>query len=327
MSTSLSHVSLGHWPTPFHPLERLGRALGGVRLWVKRDDLSGLAGGGNKTRKLEHLLADALAQDATTLITVGAPQSNHARQTAAAAARYGLRCVLVLGGIAPPEITGNLLLDRLLGATVRWAGDRDRFALLEEVAAEERAAGRRPYIIPYGGSNAIGAAAYASAMDELVRQCHQQGIAPDRIVFASSSGGTQAGLVVGARANNLSAQVLGISVDRPADELARGVYELATMTADLLQLRFEIEPQRVQVNDAYRGGGYAVLGDAEREAIHLAARTEGLLLDPVYTGRAMAGLLDLVRRGEIGSQETVLFWHTGGTPALYAYAQELLREH
>jgi D-cysteine desulfhydrase family pyridoxal phosphate-dependent enzyme len=326
MSKSLPIVALGHWPTAVHPLERLSRALGGPRLWVKRDDLSGLAGGGNKTRKLERLLADALAQQATTVITVGAPQSNHARQTAAAAARYGLRCVLVLGGMAPPEISGNLLLDRLLGATIRWAGDRDRFELLEEVAAEERVAGRRPYIIPYGGSNAIGGAAYVGAMDELVRQSHQQGFALDRIVFASSSGGTQAGLVVGARANNLNAQVLGISVDRPADELASSVYELATMTADLLNLRFEIEPERVQVNDAYLGAGYAVMGDAEREAILLVARTEGLLLDPVYTGRAMAGLIDLIRQREIGPQETVLFWHTGGTPALYAYAEQLLRE-
>lgn len=324
MLERIARIPLGYWPTPIHPIENLSRALGGPKLWVKRDDLSGLAGGGNKTRKLELLLADALSQQATTLITVGAPQSNHARQTAAAAARHGLRCLLVLGGMAPLEMTGNLLLDRLLGATIRWAGDRDQFIVLQEVAAEERLAGRRPYIIPYGGANAIGTASYVAAMDELVRQGRQQDVEFDHIVLASSSGGTQAGLVTGARANNLSARVLGISVDRPAEELRRGIFERATMTANLLNLRFEIEPERVHVNDAYLGSGYAMMGEAEREAIMLTARTEGLLLDPVYTGRAMAGLIDLIRRREIGPSERVLFWHTGGVPTLHAYAQQLL---
>jgi len=324
MLESAARVRLCHLPTPIEELERLSRALGGPRILVKRDDLTGLATGGNKARKLEFLIADALAQKATTVITAGAPQSNHARQTAAAAARYGLQCVLVLGPLAPPSTQGNLLLDDLLGARVRWAGDLDRFALMEQVAAEERAAGRKPYIIPYGGSNAIGASAYALAVEELVGQVTLQGLHLDRLVFASSSGGTQAGLIAGARASGFTAQILGISVDKPAPILQRIILDLLQLTAANLDLRLSLSAEDIQINDSYLGGGYGVLGDAEREAIRLVARTEGLLLDPVYTGRAMAGLMDLIRKGEISRQETVLFWHTGGTPALFAYADQLL---
>ncbi len=324
MLESAARVRLCHLPTPIEELERLSRALGGPRILVKRDDLTGLATGGNKARKLEFLIADALAQKATTVITAGAPQSNHARQTAAAAARYGLQCVLVLGPLAPPSTQGNLLLDDLLGARVRWAGDLDRFAVMEQVAAEERAAGRKPYIIPYGGSNAIGASAYALAVEELVGQVTLQGLHLDRLVFASSSGGTQAGLIAGARASGFTAQILGISVDKPAPILQRIILDLLQLTAANLDLRLSLSAEDIQINDSYLGGGYGVLGDAEREAIRLVARTEGLLLDPVYTGRAMAGLMDLIRKGEISRQETVLFWHTGGTPALFAYADQLL---
>jgi D-cysteine desulfhydrase family pyridoxal phosphate-dependent enzyme len=319
-------IALGCWPTPLQELDRLRQALGGgPRIWVKRDDLSGLAEGGNKTRKLEFLMADALAQQATTVITTGAVQSNHARQTAAAAARCGLRCVLVLGPMAPAQRNGNLLLDDLLGAEIRWAGQRDRFELMQEVAAEERAAGRTPYIVPYGGSNPIGAAAYVEAMAELIRQLRQQQLTPSTIVVASSSAGTQAGLVAGACAHHWEGRILGISVDLPAETLAANVYDLATRTAEHLGLRIAIPREAVQVNDDYLGEGYAHLGEPEREAIRLVARTEGLLLDPVYTGRAMAGLLDLIRKGVFKASETVLFWHTGGTPALYAYADELAR--
>ncbi|MHB1293461.1 MAG: D-cysteine desulfhydrase family protein [Anaerolineae bacterium] len=324
MLKSLPRVSLGCWPTPLYELERLSRTLGGPHILIKRDDLSGLATGGNKTRKLELLIADALQQGADTVITAGAPQSNHAMQTAAAAARFGLQCVLVLGPRAPQRWNGNLLLDRLLGARIRWAGDRDRYTVMEEVAAEERAAGRKAYIIPYGGSNAIGAAAYALAMDELMRQLVQRGTHLDHIVFASSSGGTQAGMVVGARAYNLDGRILGISVDKPADAFRPVVLELARLTAAFLDLPLEITAEDITINDSYLGGGYAVLGDAEREAIRLVARTEGLVVDPVYTGRAMAGLIDLIRRKAFGKDETVLFWHTGGTSALFAYAEGLL---
>jgi L-cysteate sulfo-lyase len=325
MSYNVARVALGHFPTPVEELQRLGRVLGGPRILVKRDDLTGLACGGNKTRKLEYLLADALHQGATTLITTGAPQSNHARQTAAAAARCGLGCVLVLGNMAPANSTGNLLLDELLGARIRWAGDRDRYTMMEEIASEERAAGRRPYIIPYGGSNAIGASAYAVAVDELVRQALREDHRIEHIVLATSSGGTQAGMVAGAKAVHFRGRILGISVDRPQEALERAILDLAQLTAAHLRLRIEITPADVHVNDHYRGAGYAILGEPERESIRLLARTEGLLLDPVYTGRAMAGLIDLIKKGEFSRHETVLFWHTGGIPALYAYADQLLR--
>lgn len=315
-------VPLAVLPTPLQELARLRQALGGPRLLVKRDDLTGLGLGGNKVRKLEYLVADARAQGAHTLITAGAPQSNHARQTAAAAARCGLGCVLVLGPIAPTSITGNLLLNTLFGARIRWAGTRDRFAVMDEVAAEERAAGRTPYIIPYGGSNAIGAAGYLHAVGELVRQLAEQGRSVDHIVFASSSGGTQAGMVVGAQAYGLSAHILGISVDKDAPALRRTVYDLALLTAAHHGVPLELTMDDVAVNADYTGAGYAVMGTPESEAIRLVAATEGLVLDPVYTGRAMAGLIDLIRRGVFAPDETVLFWHTGGAPALFAYAHE-----
>ncbi len=324
MTEQSTKLPLAVLPTPLQELDRLGEALGGPRLLVKRDDLTGLGMGGNKVRKLEYLVADARAQGATTLITAGAPQSNHARQTAAAAARCGLQCVLVLGPTAPSTLNGNLLLDRLFGARLRWAGARDRFAVMDEVAAEERAAGRTPYIIPYGGSNAIGAAGYLHAMGELARQAEERGLPIDHIVFPSSSGGTQAGMVVGAQAYGISAHILGISVDKDAPSLRRTVYDLALLTAARHGVPFELGIDDIAVNADYTGGGYAIMGAPEREAIRLAAATEGLVLDPVYTGRAMAGLLDMIRRGVFAPDETVLFWHTGGAPALFAYAQEFV---
>ena len=317
-------VPLGHFPTPLVELARLSRALEGPRLLMKRDDLTGLAMGGNKTRKLEYLIADALEQKATTIITAGATQSNHARQTAAAATRFGLRCVLVLAPMAPQVITGNLLINDLVGARIRWAGDRDLNVVMQEVADEEQAAGRKPYIIPVGGSNAVGAGAYVRAMDELVRQARDQDLRIDHIVFATGSGGTQAGLVAGARALNFRGRILGISVSRPAMALGDTVLGLARLTAAHLELRFEIDPETICIDDTHRGAGYAIMGEAEREAIRLTARTEAILLDPVYTGRAMAGLLALIRQGAFSTKETVLFWHTGGTPALFAYADQLL---
>ncbi len=324
----INRFPLAHLPTPLEPMERLGAALGGPALWIKRDDQTGLATGGNKTRKLELLIAEALAQGAEVVLTVGAVQSNHCRQTAAAAARAGLECVLVLRGSAPPREawTGNLLLDDLLGARLWWAGDRDPVAALEEAAQAERAAGRQPYVIPYGGSNATGAAAYALAFEELWAQMQERDLHFDRVIFASSSGGTQAGLVVGAKACGYRGQVLGISVDKTGGHLRETVAALLQPTAAYLGRDLDLGPGDVQINDDFLGGGYAVLTAAEREAVRLVARREGILLDPVYTGKAMAGLLGLIRRGEIDPGETVLFWHTGGIPALFAYAAGLLRE-
>jgi len=324
MPFDVPRVRLAQLPTPIQELPRLSRCLGGPRILVKRDDLTGLAGGGNKARKLEYLMADALRQDAQTVITAGAAQSNHARQTAAAAARCGLGAVLVLSPMAPAECNGNLLLDRLLGARIRWTGDRDAYSVMQEVAEEERSAERRPYLIPYGGSNAIGATAYVVAMHELVDQAKAQDLVIHRIVFASSSGGTQAGLAVGALSAGFEGIVEGISVARPRDELARTVANLAQLTAAFLGLSVRVDPTDLTIVDDYLGGGYGVMSAVERDAIRMVAECEGLLLDPVYTGRAMAGLIDRIGKGIYSPEETILFWHTGGTPALYAYAREML---
>ncbi len=319
----LPRLPLAHLPTPLEPLPRLSKELG-LRLFIKRDDQTGLAGGGNKTRKLEFLVADALTQKADMLITIGAPQSNHARQTAAAAAKCGLRCILVLGGDQPPHLTGNLLLDHVLGAQVLWSGKRSREEVMEEVTAEERAAGRKPYPVPLGGSTPLGAAAYALAMAELKEQTDALPLNFDRIIFASSSGGTHAGLVVGAGMTGFRGEVLGISVDEDLESLRSTVARLATGTATLLGEPRTYSLQDISANTDYLGAGYAIMGKPEREAIELFAQTEGILVDPVYTGRAAAGMIDLIRRGVIGQQETILFWHTGGTPALWAYAGQLV---
>jgi D-cysteine desulfhydrase family pyridoxal phosphate-dependent enzyme len=327
LTDRLARVPIAHLPTPLEPLPRLTAQLGGPELWIKRDDQTGLATGGNKARKLEYLVADALTQGADTLITTGAAQSNHARQTAAAAAKSGLACRLVLRSpepvegraVEPQQVRGNLLLDRLLGAEVAWAGDGPLAEAMAQVAEELRTAGRHPYVVPYGGSNPIGASGYVAAIEELMAQCAERDRHFGHVVLASSSGGTQAGLVVGARALGYAGRILGISVDPPADELLRRLADLATATADLLALALSFVPEDFNVNDGYLGGGYGVVGKLEREAIRTLARSEGVLLDPVYTGRAFGGLLDLIHRGTFRPDERVLFWHTGGTAGLFGY--------
>jgi D-cysteine desulfhydrase len=309
-------------PTPVEPWRRLSAELGGPRVLAKRDDLTGLATGGNKARKLEFLVGQAVAGRADVLITGGAPQSNHARQTAAAAAKFGRRCILVLRGEDPGERTGNLLLDDLLGAEIRWAGGRDLMEALQGTAEEQWSMGGRPALIPYGGSNAVGASGYAAALEELLDQLEAMDETVDAIVFPTSSGGTQAGLVVGARALDFGGRILGISVDKPRDGLAASVAALATETARLLGQPHVFQPGEIEVNDEYLGGGYAVVGEPERDAIRLVARTEGVILDPVYTGRAAAGLVDLIGRGYFKPDEKVLFWHTGGTAGLFGFADE-----
>lgn len=318
-----SRVNFAHLPTPVEKLERLSRHLGGPELFIKRDDQTGLALGGNKTRKLEFLAADALAQESDHLITTGGPQSNHCRQTAAAAARLGMGCSLVLRGNAPARITGNLLLGQLFGAHLYWTGDRPTNEVIAEVTNQVRVMGRKPYVIPLGGSNVMGATGYVLAMEELTKQLADQNFNVDFIVFASSSGGTQAGLVLGAAAYGFRGRILGISIDRQADELKTQAAALATATATHLDLKTVSIHDFVEVNDDYLGDGYGVLNDGDREAIRMVAQMEGILLDPVYTGRAMGGLIDLIRWGAFTRRQTVLFWHTGGTPALFAYEGQL----
>ena len=302
-------------PTPIEQLPRLSEALGGPRLLVKRDDQTGLAFGGNKTRKLEFLVAEAQAQGAGMLITAGAVQSNHCRQTAAAAARFGFECILVLAGTPPDMPSANLLLDGLLGAQIVWAGGREnRDRVLAGTFEQARADGKRPYLVPYGGSNPTGALGYAFAMEEFLGQA----VKADWIVFASSSGGTQAGLVLGTRFFDYPGKLLGISVDESQRDLQVRVAALASDTSERLGPRIEFTPDEVLVNADYCAAGYGILTGAEQEAISLFARHEGLLLDPVYTGRAAAGMIDLIRKGFFRKDETVLFWHTGGQPALFA---------
>jgi D-cysteine desulfhydrase family pyridoxal phosphate-dependent enzyme len=312
---NLPRIQIAHLPTPIEELPRLSAHLGGPKLWVKRDDQTGLAFGGNKTRKLEYLMADAQAQGAKTVITAGAVQSNHCRQTAAAAARLGLDCILVLAGEQPQKASANFLLDQLVGAEFAWAEDfSTRDAVLQETFEEAKQEDRQPYLVPYGGSSPIGAAGYVYAIRELL----EQDLRPDWIIFPSSSGGTQAGMVLGAEIFGFAGRVLGISVDEPLDVLQTRVAVLASETAECLGAPATFEVDQIHVNADYTGDGYGILNSLDTEAVQLFAKWEGLLLDPVYTGRAAGGMIDLIRKGVFSSQETVLFWHTGGNTALFA---------
>lgn len=317
----IPRLRFAHLPTPVEPLPNLSADLNGPRIYVKRDDQTGLAFGGNKTRKLEFLVAEAQANGARTLITAGAVQSNHCRQTAAAAARFGFGCILVLSGDQPETVSGNLLLDRLLGAKIVWTDRSKRDQVLQQTFQAAWDDGLRPYLIPYGGSNATGAAGYVFALKELFDQISPDASlnqVPDWIIFPSSSGGTQAGLVLGAALFDCPVKILGISVDEDAQILRERVANLANQTADFLNEPFVISADSILVNANYLGGGYGVVGPGEQEAVQLFAKTEGLLLDPVYTGRAAAGMIDLIRKGFFARDETILFWHTGGAPALFA---------
>lgn len=322
----LEPLTLGHTPTPLEPLPRLTEFLGGPELWVKRDDQTGIATGGNKVRKLRFLLADAIREQADVVMTAGAVQSNHVRQTAAMAAQLGLSCILILKGEAPRRtIQGNYLLDHILGAEVCWSGEETIAEVFDHKAKTLRAKGHKPYIVPFGGSNAIGVCGYVSAMAELYQQAHTQNTHFDIIVVASGSGGTQAGLILGAHVLEYNSSILGISVFESAVILREIIAQLATDCAKLLHFDITCTGEDVMINDAYLGGGYGVLGDLEREAITLAGRTEGLLVDPVYTGRALGGLIDMIRKSTLSKGQRVLFWHTGGIPALFAYGEEILR--
>ena len=317
----IPRLRFAHLPTPIEPLPRLSAVLNAPPLLVKRDDQTGLAFGGNKTRKLEFLVAEAQAQGADTLLSAGALQSNHCRQTAAAAAKFGFNCILVLVGQPPVQASANLLLDQLFGAEIIWTEKSRRDAVLQETFEHTSAQGKKPYLVPYGGSSPTGALGYVFAMEEFVGQK----VKVDWIVFASSSGGTQAGLVLGKRVFGYEGKVLGISIDEPQRILQEHAAKLASETSERLGPRLEFASEEVLVNDEYAAPSYGVLTGAERQAISLFAKQEGLLLDPVYTGRAAAGLIDLVHKGFFKKDETVLFWHTGGQPALFAekYQPEL----
>jgi len=312
---NIPRLNFAHLPTPTEILPRLSEALGGPRLLVKRDDQTGLAFGGNKTRKLEFLLAEARELGAKTLITGGALQSNHCRQTAAAAARFGFECILVLTGDVSGQPSANLLLDQLFGVQIVYVADRkDRDEILQQTFDRAAEKGMKPYLVPYGGSSPTGALGYAFAMKELI----DQNVGTDWIVFATSSGGTHAGLMLGKRVFGYKGKVLGISIDESEEWLRNYVSELASSASEKLETRIKFAPAEVLANADYCKAGYGVLTEPEREAIRSFAKHEGILLDPVYTGRAAAGMIDLIRKGFFKQDETVLFLHTGGQPALFA---------
>ena len=318
-----SRVRLAHLPTPLEPLPRLSEELG-IDLWIKRDDCTGLAGGGNKTRKLEFLLGAAFEEDADTLVTQGAVQSNHVRQTAAAAASHGLACEIILeertGSKAADYVgNGNVLLDKLFGAKLRTVpGGTDMAAELEKTADEVRARGGRPYVIPGGGSNPIGALGYADCAREIVVQADELDLEIDRIVTATGSAGTHAGLVAGLAVMGADIPVLGIGVRAPKDKQEANVFRLAEETAALLGRPGAVRREQVVADCDYVGEGYGLIDQGVIDALTLAARTDGIVLDPVYSGKAMKGLIALARAGRFQG-ETVVFLHTGGAQGLFGY--------
>ena len=323
-----SQVDLGHWPTPLQPLPRLSRELGGPNIWVKRDDCTGLATGGNKTRKLEYLLGDAITNGAEQVITFGALQSNHARQTAAACAKLGLPCYLLLTKQVPSnepryERGGNLLLDEMLGSHV-IKFETHEMSVLKSKVAELRATAKT-YVIPAGGSNAVGALGYVQAACELAQQCQDLGIGLDQITHASSSSGTQAGLAAGMQTLGLQPELLGINVYHPDPETLRAnVQQLTNETHEKFSLPKNSEIDIV-INHAYLGEGYGQLNSETREAIKLTAQTEGLLFDPVYSGKALAALIDQITVGNFAHHDDVILIHTGGVQALNVYENEFLK--
>ena len=321
----IPHVPLAQLPTPLEPLPRLSAELGGPRIWVKRDDQTGLAMGGNKVRKLEYLLAEARELGADIVLTTGATQSNHCRQTAAAAARLGLDCELLIEHRFPDwsddyQHGGNLQLDRLLGASVLdFDRGTDTTVEMERRADELRAEGRTPYIVPLGGSNVVGALGYRTAAVEILRQADERGFEPNEIVHATASGGTQAGLVAGLAIKRSEVPLLGISAGAAESYLGPIVRSLAEGVFAHIGIERSLGPHAVVIDDSHVGEAYGIPTEEMHEAVTLCARFEGLLLDPVYSGKAMAGLVHHVRAGRWSAGDDVVFIHTGGTPALFAY--------
>ena len=321
-------VSLAHLPTPLEAMPRISEALGGPNLWIKRDDCTGLSGGGNKTRKLEFLMADAVEKGADTIITQGATQSNHARQTTAAAAKLGMECHVLLEdrtGYTDPAyvFNGNVLLDQLHGSSIaKRPGDTDMNAAMEDLAMALRDEGKKPYIIPGGGSNEIGALGYVNCATELMVQANDRNLAIDHLVHATGSSGTQAGLVLGLEALNSGIPVYGVGVRAPKQKQEEMVFSLAERTADFMGLKpGVIQREAVVANSDYVGDGYGLPTEPMKEAVKMLAQYEGILLDPVYSGKGFSGLIDLIRKGHFKKGENVVFLHTGGSASLFGYPE------
>jgi L-cysteate sulfo-lyase len=319
-------LHFAHLPTPLEPMPRISEHLGGPNLWIKRDDCTGLSSGGNKTRKLEFLMAEALERGADSVITQGATQSNHARQTCAAAAKLGLDCHILLEDRTGNHDeayahNGNVLLDQLHGASISLRpADSDMDAEMETLAQQLRDDGNKPYVIPGGGSNETGALGYVNAAFELTHQANERSLRIDHLLHATGSAGTQAGLVVGMQAMNSGIPVYGVSVRAPRAPQEEKVFALAQRTLDFMGIPQSVVPRdSVVVNSDYVGGGYGVPTDSMIEAVKMLAGFEGILLDPVYAGKGFAGLIDLVRKGHFKQGENVVFLHTGGSVSLFAY--------
>ena len=318
-------VSLAHLPTPLEAMPALSRHLGGPQIFIKRDDCTGLALGGNKTRKLEFLIGDALAKGADTVVTIGATQSNHVRQTAAAAARAGLACEAILQAAVSgrdPEYqeTGNVQLDHLFGATIhRFPADREPGRLLAEIGEAVQRRGGKPYLIQIGGSNGIGGLGYANCADELAEQARTMGLTIDALVHASGSGGTQGGLVAGFARHPRPTPVVGIVISGSAATTRPKVEAVASETAALLGNRDDVPDTAIELVDGHVGASYGQPTDEMVEAVTWVARHEGIVLDPVYSGKAMAGLMAMVRSRRFSSDQTIVFLHTGGIPGLFGY--------
>lgn len=326
----MNHIprkKIGFFPTPLSELKRLSLKLNGPDLFIKRDDMTGLAFGGNKTRKLEYLIGDAISKGCDTIITGGAEQSNHCRQTAAASAMCGLECHLVLGGEEPELPTGNLLIDKLFDAKIHWTGEFRKGEKIPDIAEQLKSKGKKPYIVPYGGSNEIGTTGFVEAIRELTGQLAELKEKITHIIFASSSGGTHAGMMVGKNIYNLNARLIGIEIDKSSDDeipFTDQVLMLANSTADSLNVKRNFGRDDLILVNNYLGDGYGVIGSLERNAIKLLAETEGILVDPVYTGRVFGALVDLIENKYFTREDKVLFWHTGGTPSLFHYAGDLI---
>ena len=327
--TSFPRVPLAHLPTPLELLPNLTKHLGGPEIWVKRDDCTGLATGGNKTRKLEFSMGEALEKGADTIITVGAVQSNHVRQTAAAACKLGMKCEVLLEHRVddPSELyrtSGNVLLDRIFGANLReFDKGTDFDAAMDDVAEEVRASGGVPYVVPGGASNPVGALGYVGCGEELLQQFDEQNLKIDHLVTATGSAGTHGGLVVGLRASGSDLPILGIGVNAPQGVQEERVFNLACETAELIGKPGCVTREDIVADCNYIGPGYGEPTEGMNEAVLMLARQEGLLFDPVYSGKALAGMIDYVREGRFGSEDKIVFLHTGGSAGLFAYADNL----
>ncbi|MBE0520592.1 D-cysteine desulfhydrase family protein, partial [Candidatus Bathyarchaeota archaeon] len=319
----LPRIKLANLPTPLEEMPRLSKLLGGPKIWIKRDDLTGLAFGGNKVRKLEFEMADAVKQGADVIVAGGVIQSNHALATTVAARRLGMKVVLLLRGEEPQEYTGNLLLDHIFGAEIRFiqAEWHESAEITRNVVEELKGKGYTPYAVPF--SSPLGSVGYVNAVLELQEQAKRMNLKVDCLVHAAGSGGTQAGLIVGNKALETGIDVIGIATESDDDWLLNTTTQIADECARLLHLDLTVTRDDVKILYDYVGEGYRILGEKLKETIKLVARTEGVLLDPVYTVKAVAGLIDMVKQGRFEKHENIVFLHTGGTPAIFAYKDEL----